>query len=68
MKDLAVTSVAYTLLVLALASGHVSGDPTAAPQTVAATAPAIPHLDPHVGYYQQHLINLGLAPANPPKR
>ena len=58
MNKLAATAIAMILMLVG--SGSVSGTP--AKEAQANPAPvAAPHLDPHVGYYEQHLINIGIA-------
>ena len=55
-KFLTTTAAAITLL---FAGGYVFS--TVAREAQADQTPAaVPHLDPHVGYYEQYLINLGL--------
>ena len=56
MKKFLTTTAAIALL---FAGGYVFS--TVAKEAQADQAPAaVPHLDPHVGYYEQYLINLGL--------
>ena len=55
-----VAATALAMILVLVGSGYVSGTP--AKEAQANPAPvAAPHLDPHVGYYEQHLINIGIA-------
>jgi hypothetical protein len=50
--------IALMILLLFPINGHVAdGAGAPAPDAV---APVEQHLDPHVSYYQQHLIRLGI--------
>ena len=46
------------ILMLLVVSGYVSSGTSVANDAVA--TPTVAHLDPHVGYYQQHLAAMGV--------
>ena len=48
--------VGILVLMLLVISGYVSSEET----QVNATTSAVRHLDPHLNYYEQHLIAMGI--------
>jgi hypothetical protein len=51
------------VLMLLVVSGYVSSSPNEETEAFRAASPG--HLDPHLGYYEEHLIRMGIERRKP---
>ena len=57
-------TIGILIVTLLVVSGYVSSSPNEEPQVMLAGS-AVRHLDPHLDYYEEHLIRMGIEQRRP---